>query len=128
MSNKKILIVEDDPDQILLYQTEFEVHKFEVMSEMSSPKAMDRAREFQPDIIVMDLLMEEMDGIEVLVKLKADKELKKIPVLIFSNYEKQEKGNQALEQGAEDFIIKSKTMPRELVQRVNEIITKHEKK
>ena len=126
MKLDKILIVEDDPDQILLYKTEFEVHNYEVMAEVKSAKTLERARKFQPDIIIMDLLMEEQDGLEVLEKLKADQELKNIPVLIFSNYEKQEKGNLALKLGAEDFIIKSKTMPRELVQRVADIINKYQ--
>lgn len=124
---KRILIIEDDPDQILLYKTEFEIHGFEVATERKSTNGEQKAMEFMPDLILMDLLMEEMNGLEVLAKIKQNNKINKIPVLIFSNFEKQEKGAEALRLGAVDYIIKSKTMPKELVQKVNAIIKKSKK-
>lgn len=115
---KKVLLIEDDPDQLFLYETEFTVHGFDVVKAHNGLEGLGVAESTQPDIILLDEVMEEMNGIATLENLKKNPKTKDIPVILFTNLEKEEKEKDALELGAIDFVVKSKIMPREMVARV----------
>ena len=65
----KILLIEDDDDQILLYNTVFKINDFDIISAISGKIGLERARNEHPDLILLDLNMEEMSGEEVIKKL-----------------------------------------------------------
>ena len=119
---KTILLIEDDPDQILMYDTEFTAHGFNVLTAKNGEEGIETAKAKHPDIIIIDELMEGMNCTDALKILKEDSGTKDIPVIIFSNLEKEEMALKAKELGAADYVIKSKVVPREMVERIKKIL------
>ena len=119
---KKILFVEDDPDQILMYQSKFEMEDFLMMVASNEKETLKLSLTEKPDLILLDLLLKKENGLDILESLKKDERLAKLPVIIFTNYDKKELREQSLALGAVDFIIKAKVTPKEIVARVKEII------
>ena len=102
---KRILVVEDELD--ILKMTVFRLKRegYEVVTAMDGAKGLEMAEKEKPDLIFLDLNLPVIDGYEVCRKLKADKELKKIPVVILSASSDKIKEKSA-EIGADDYMIK----------------------
>lgn len=113
-----VLLIEDDKDQILLYQTKFELEGYGFLAAENGQEGLKLAEEQKPDLILIDLLMPGMGGIEVLEKLKANQKTKDIPALIVTNLDKHDLAKKAMELGAVDFIVKSKIPLREMMSRI----------
>lgn len=120
----KILLIEDDSDQILMYQTKFELEGHEFLAAENGPEGLKMAAGQKPDLVLIDLLMEGMDGIGVLENLKKNPETKDIPAVIVTNLDKQEMAKKALTLGALDFIVKSKVPLREMMARIEGFLKK----
>jgi CheY-like chemotaxis protein len=91
MSKKKILVVDDEVGITRMLKRNLEAtNKYEVRMENSSKAAVAAAREFLPELIVMDVMMPEMDGGEVAALLKDDKRLGLIPIVFLSAIVKKE--------------------------------------
>jgi len=115
---KKVLLIEDDKDQILLYQTKFELSGYAFVAAENGLEGLKLATKENPDIILIDLLMTGMGGIEVLGKLKKNPKTKNIPAIIVTNLDKHELAKKAMSLGALDFIVKSKIPLREMMSRI----------
>lgn len=113
-----ILFIEDDTDHQKLYSLVFEKAGYRFVQVFEGKKALAAAQAEKPDLILLDILMNDINGIEVLKILKADQAVKKIPVIIFTNYSREETLKQALSLGARDIIFKTDVVPRELVELV----------
>jgi CheY-like chemotaxis protein len=124
MAMKKILLIEDDKDQILLYQTKFELSGYGFLAAENGPKGLEMAEKNQPGIILIDLLMAGMDGIEVLEKLKKNPKTRNIPSIIVTNLDKHELAQKAMDLGALDFIVKSRVPLREMMVRIESFLKK----
>ena len=83
-SFKKILVVDDDLDMLKVFSSCLEKEGYEVAMACDGREAVKKAREIKPDLITLDILMPEMDGFEVLERLKDHEETKEIPVIIAS--------------------------------------------
>jgi two-component system response regulator VicR len=81
---KKILVVDDDSDIAELVKLVLETENFSVKTVLDSSIAVDSAKEYQPDLILLDITMPGIDGWEIFKRLRKDKVLKKIPIAIFS--------------------------------------------
>ena len=82
---KKILIVEDDQFLQSLVARKFAVDGFEVKVATNGTEAISSIVSEKPDIILLDLLLPEIDGFEVLERMRSDETMKAIPVIVFSN-------------------------------------------
>lgn len=126
MNNKEkkstILLIEDDKDQILLYQTKFELDGYDFMAAENGLKGLEMAEQKKPDIILIDLLMSGMGGIEVLEHLKDNDNTKNIPAVIVTNLDKHELAKKAMSLGAVDFIVKSSVPLREMMARIESFL------
>jgi CheY-like chemotaxis protein len=122
MKNKKVLLIEDDPDQSGLYRTAFEMAGIELLEAANGIKGLALAKEERPDLILCDLVMDAMDGMEVLKNLKADKGTKNIPIIMLTNLNKKSLYLEAENLGALDFWAKTEVMPQEIIARVKKII------
>ena len=118
----KILLVDDDPLIVQTYQTEFELSNFEVFKANDGQTGFNLAKEKKPDVILLDILMPMMSGIDVLKKIKADPEVSGIPVFILTNIGQEEAIEEALNGGARDFILKYRFSPAEVVTKVREAL------
>ncbi len=118
-----ILFVEDDPMISEIYQRKFESSGFETAVSSTGKEALKKAREVNFDIILLDLVLPEIDGMEVLKEIKqSGKYNPKTKVVIFSNLTEKENQEKALENGADGFISKSQFSPSNLVEEVQRIL------
>lgn len=118
----KVLIVEDDPLMSRMYQKIFTFEKYEVEMAGDGEEGLAKAATVKPTIILLDVMMPKMNGLQVLEKLKADPNLKGIPVVMLTNLAGQQDAETALAKGAVKYIIKSEHEPKEVADMVKEII------
>lgn len=118
----KILITEDDPLMSRMYQKIFTFEGYDVVLANDGQEGLDKARELKPTLILLDVMMPKMNGLEVLDKLKADPELKAIPVVMLTNLAGQQDAETALSKGAVKYIIKSQYEPKQVADMVKEIL------
>lgn len=81
---KKILIVEDDPILLKIYTAKFSKNGYEVVAASGGEEGIRKVGEEKPDLVIVDLMMPKVDGVEVLRKLKSNEETKNIPVAILT--------------------------------------------
>lgn len=103
----KIVWVEDDKFLISLIQKRVLATGAELIQVTDGAHAHETIKQSRPDIVVLDLLMPNIDGFEILGKLKADAALKKIPVLVLSNLGQKQEIEKAKELGAAKFVVKA---------------------
>jgi CheY-like chemotaxis protein len=118
----KVLIIEDDPLMSRMYQKIFTFEKYEVEMAGDGEEGLTKAAAVQPTIILCDVMMPKMNGLQVLEKLKTDDKTKQIPVVMLTNLAGQQDAETALAKGAVKYIIKSEHDPKEVVNMVKEII------
>jgi CheY-like chemotaxis protein len=83
-SEKTIIVVDDNPDIVNIVRTILEGKGYRVMSAYSGPELFTRLEERKPDLIILDIMMPEMDGLEVLTRLKGNPETSSIPVILLT--------------------------------------------
>jgi DNA-binding response OmpR family regulator len=114
-----ILIIEDDLVLTRMYQKKFEFDGYQVFLGFGGQEGLKLAMEKKPDIILLDIMMPEMDGFEVLKRLKKNPDTKNIPVIILTNLGTSKVLiDEALKLGAKDYLIKSKTSSADVVKKV----------
>jgi len=123
--SKVLLIVEDDPLMSRMYQKIFTFEKYDVDTAIDGQEGLEKARSVKPTVILLDVMMPKMNGMEVLDKLKIDPETKNIPVIMLTNLAGEKDAETALMKGAIKYIIKSEHEPKEIVNMVKEIIAAH---
>jgi two-component system alkaline phosphatase synthesis response regulator PhoP len=85
MDNKKtIMVVDDNPDIITIVRTILEGKGYNVFSATSGPELLNLLKTHKPDLIILDIMMPEMDGLEVLTRLKGATETATIPVILLT--------------------------------------------
>ncbi len=123
MENKKtILLVEDDSFVSDIYQTKLGSEGFEIMVAENGLEAIKRLKVKIPDLILLDIVMPYMDGMETLEKIKSENSWKNIPVILLTNLSEKEKIEEALNIGANDYMVKSHFTPSEVISKINSIL------
>ena len=102
----RILIVDDEADLVSVLRFGLEVEGFEVISAGDGEEGLRRAREDQPDLLVLDLMLPKLDGYKVCRALKFDERYKAMPILILSARSGEQDRRLALDMGADAFISK----------------------
>jgi CheY-like chemotaxis protein len=118
----KILIIEDDPLMSRMYQKIFLFENYEVELAGDGEAGLEKAIKTLPTIILLDIMMPKMNGLEVLDKLKLDPTTKKIPVIMLTNLAGTQDAEAALSKGAVKYIIKSEHEPKEIVDMIKEVL------
>jgi CheY-like chemotaxis protein len=117
-----ILIVEDDNNQRLLYEQELKLEGYKIVTASDGKEALEKVQEQLPDIIIMDINMPKMDGIEAMGRILSKK--KEIPIIIntaYSNYK-----DNFMSWAADAYIVKSSDLS-ELKNAVKEVLGKKAK-
>ena len=123
--SKILLIVEDDPLMSRMYQKIFSFEKYDVATASNGEEGLERVRELKPTVILLDVMMPKMNGLQVLEKIKTDPEIKHIPVIMLTNLAGEKDAETALMKGAVKYIVKSEHDPKQIVAMVKEIIAAH---
>jgi DNA-binding response OmpR family regulator len=116
-----VLLVDDDPVILKLLQVNFEMEGYDVVTASDGAEGLEKARSEQPDIILLDIMMPKMDGLEVTRHLKADDNLKSIPIVLLSAKAQASDVQAGKDAGADDYLTKPFD-PLELLSRVSEIL------
>ena len=103
---KRVLLVEDNPAAMDVMQKELEFLGYEVLLAADGEKAINVAQTDQPDVIVMDILMPKMDGLEAASRLRENPKTKAIPILAATAKAMPGDREQCLESGCDDYIAK----------------------
>lgn len=118
----RVLIVEDDPLISRMYERVFKFEGFEVDMARNGVEGLEQLKRNIPTMILLDIMMPKMTGIEVLKAIKANPNTKEIPVVVLTNLSGQGDAERAIELGAVKFIVKSKYKPNQIVKQIKEIL------
>lgn len=119
----KILIIEDDRYISKMYQLKLSLENYDVQVAENGRQGVDKVKEFMPNIILLDLLMPELDGFEVLKIVKSEDATKDIPVLIMSNLGQEDHIQKGLSMGAIGYIVKSQYTPSRVVEKIKDVLS-----
>jgi DNA-binding response OmpR family regulator len=121
----KIAIIEDDALLTQMYAQKFKKDGFEVVAADDGKKGLALIKQEKPSLVLLDIMMPEMNGLEVLkaVKDDSDEEINSIPVILLTNLARgKEDVNRGLELGAVTYLVKSKVKPAAVVTKVKEVL------
>lgn len=118
-----LLVAEDDQFYANLYRTKLEKEGFGVVTAANGKETLELLKQHSPNLIILDLVMPEMDGFEVLKKIKEEKNLRDVPVIILSNLGQQEDIDRAQALGVFKYIVKSNVSIHQMVESVEEALT-----
>ena len=121
-TEKKILFVEDDPVVLTLYRNRLQREGFEVLFAEDGEVALNILSRMRPDLVVLDLMLPKVNGVDVLKHIRADERLKATPVLILSNAYMTELAQKAMQSGANKGMLKTECTPAKLVEAVRDML------
>jgi DNA-binding response OmpR family regulator len=117
----KILVVDDEPDAIELIKFNLKGAGYDVLTAVDGDEALKKARALLPDLIVLDLMLPEVDGLEVCKILRRDQRISATPILMLTAKAAEIDRVLGLELGADDYVTKPFS-PRELVLRIKKLL------
>lgn len=118
----RILVVEDDKFLRSILSARLMREGFTVEEAVDGSEALKKIEEFQPKLILLDLVMPDIDGFEVLKRMRENDALSKIPVLVLSNLGQDEDIRRAKDLGAKEYLVKAYFTPSEIVARAQKIL------
>ncbi|MCJ7827861.1 response regulator [Patescibacteria group bacterium] len=111
----RILMVEDDLPMAKMYSTKLQMEGFEVVVAHNGEEGLEKIEEGEYKLVLLDLMIPKLGGMEVLARLRGDKRFATVPVIILSNLSQEEDIKKAHELGVKDFLVKSNHTPNEIV-------------
>lgn len=115
---KKVLIVDDEEALLSVLSTKFKEEGVQVFTAENGKKGLEVAFAERPDIIVLDIMMPEMDGFDVMKHLQEDDWGKTVPVILLTNSSSFETISKAVSSGMSEFIVKTELKLDDVVARV----------
>lgn len=121
---KSILLVEDDPFLIDIYSTKLKEAGFSVKIAIDGKEALKKVKKDIPDLLILDIVLPNFNGWEILRKIERDDQLKALKVIILSNLGEKEEIEKGLKLGAARYLVKAHYTPSEVVEEVKKILNK----
>ena len=121
MADSTVLVVDDDPVILKLLEVNFEMEGFVVLVAHDGEEGIEVARNEQPDVIVSDIMMPRVSGLELVTALKSDPGTSDIPIILLSAKAQNADVRSGLDAGADDYVTKP-FEPLDLVDRVNRLL------
>ncbi|TML42554.1 MAG: response regulator [Actinobacteria bacterium] len=121
MPAARVLVVDDDPVIQKLLQVNFEMEGYSVITASDGAEGLERARTERPDIVILDVMMPKMNGLEVASALKADAATAGIPIILLSAKAQEADVQAGRQTGADDYVTKPFD-PLELLERVARLV------
>jgi len=122
-----IMIVEDDSFVMDIYKTKLSQEGFAVVEAENGMEAIKKLKDVKPSLILLDIIMPYMDGLEVLKKIKENEETKNIPVILLTNLSQKEEVDKGMALGARDYLIKSHFTPSEVLEKIKSCLADNQK-
>ena len=121
----RILVVDDEPDAIELIRFNLKASGYEVLTAEDGEEALAKARKFSPDMILLDVMLPEIDGLEVCKIVRRDPATASLPIIMLTAKASEIDRVLGLEFGADDYVTKPFS-PRELMLRVRNLLKRKE--
>ena len=118
----RVLMVEDDASQRERMLAWLERPQWIVREAANGREGLDLLREEKPDVILLDLMMPEMDGFEVVAALQGDKDWRDIPVIVITSLDLNAKDRERLNSGVQSVLVKERFRPEDLVERIRRLV------
>jgi DNA-binding response OmpR family regulator len=119
---KKILVVDDEDSVREIYRREFTTNGYKVVTAADGEEGLLKAGEEHPDIILLDIMLPKMSGIDVLKALKENELTKKITVLLLTNLGEETIIKEGFELGADGYLLKVSYTPAQVVEEVRKVL------
>ena len=119
---KKILLVEDDPLIIEIYTTKLKERGFEVEVANEGEEAIKKLKEKHFDLLVLDIVLPQLSGFEILKKIRKNKDLKSLKIMVLSNLGQKSDVEEAEKLGADKYLIKAHYTPTEVVEEIEKLL------
>ena len=124
MAQKKILIIEDDLILLNLLKDKLTKAGYNITSAENGKLGLKMAQVDRPDLILLDLILPEMDGMTILEKIRADSSISSMPIIIISNSGQPFEIEKAEKMGIEDYLVKTEFDPGEVLKKVDKFFKK----
>lgn len=121
---KKIAIIEDDLAISQMYRMKFEAEGFEVFLAGNGQAGLQLLQSVQPDVILLDLLMPQLDGQATLQAIRQDQQLQNTPVIILTNTESEQAAAASQALGVVAYIIKANETPSQVVAKIKQVLAR----
>ena len=118
-----ILLVEDDPFLIDIYSTKLEASGFKADVAKNGEEALAKLKEKKPDLVVLDIVLPQLDGWEVLARIKENPDHKDLKVVVLSNLGQKEEVEKGVKLGATKYLIKAHHTPTEVVEEIKKCLS-----
>lgn len=122
----KLLLVEDDKQLSQMYGHKFTKEGLEVTLCTDGSKAIEYAKNGDYDVILLDLMLPGMSGVDVLEMLRSDKRTAKVPVVVYTNFGDKYNHDKCMAYGADEFLLKVDTTPESLTETIKKVLEKNQ--
>jgi DNA-binding response OmpR family regulator len=119
----RIVLAEDEPTIATAYKMGLTYHGFEVIVAVDGRETLAALEKERPDILLLDIIMPHMNGVEVLTALRKNPELHDLPVIILSNLDQSTDAFRTSHLGAKAYLIKANLSLKELIEHINRAIS-----
>jgi DNA-binding response OmpR family regulator len=118
----KILLIDDDQDFVHIFEAALAKEGFQTIASGTGEDGLAKAKSEAPDLILLDQVLPDLAGNDVLKSLKADTQTKAIPVIFLSNFSQEELVKGALNEGADDYVFKYQVEPKDVVDKIKQTL------
>ena len=119
---KHIFLVEDDQYLVDIYVTKLEKEGFKVDLARDGQKALDFLEKNKPDLLILDIIVPNVDGWEILRRIRKKEKFKNLPVIILSNLNQKREVMKGIDLGATKYLIKAHYTPSEILEEVRKML------
>lgn len=123
--NKKILIIEDNEDLQRMISESFEIRGFKIVKTPSGKEGIELAKREMPDAIILDILLDDMDGFEVLTTLRESPDTHMIAIIVYTNLQNTTDKMAGIRLGADAYYEKTEISPIHLADKVKELLASY---
>ena len=121
----KILIVEDDLFIRELYERQLGLAGYQVTSAADGPEGLAKVAQFQPNLLLLDIMLPQMNGLDLLKTIKAKEDTKGLPVILLTNLGQDSVIKEGFSLGADGYLIKSAYTPDQIIEEVKKFLSEH---
>jgi DNA-binding response OmpR family regulator len=121
-SMKHILLIEDDPFLIEIYATKLKEAGYSVKTAEDGDEGLRAIKEKKPDLVLLDVVLPNFNGWEILRKIKKDDNFKNLKVIVLSNLGEKDEVEKGLNLGATKYLVKAHYTPSEVIKEVKKIL------
>jgi len=119
-----VLFIEDDPLLLKMYETKFKSEGLRVLTAQDGEEGLSIATSEKVDLIILDLMMPKLSGLDMLDRLRQQPKGKSVVVIVLTNLTKEEEIKRAMDLGVKEFLVKADLTPNEVASKVKAYLAK----